>query len=114
MKPTVRRNDPETSHAAAKDASFHASYGRLLALRALYRHGPLTDYDLEKITGWQKNSIGKRRFECGEAGLVKVHVIDGTKQKRPGPSGSMCLIWRLTKKGRDYLRDHYSKFIKWE
>lgn len=101
--PTARRSDPETSHQAARDASFNASMGRVLALRALRNYGPLTDYDLERITGWQKNSIGKRRLDCGRAGLVAVQTLEGVVQKRPGPSGSMCRIWKLTKKGLDYI-----------
>lgn len=106
--PTARDSDPETSHDAAHDAEFHANRGRLNALFALAR-GPMTDYELEAHTGWQKNSIGKRRLECQRAGLVEVWTIDGEEQKRPGPSGSMCLIWRLTDKGVRYLDEKTDK-----
>ena len=103
--PVARRSDPETSHEAAKDASFHASEGRILAMRALHEHGPMTDYELEASTGWQKNSIGKRRLDCQRAGMVELLVLCGEKQKRPGPSGSMCLVWQLTPKGEGYLME---------
>src|SRR5258705_9531081 len=86
--PTSRPSDPETSHDAAHDAAFHASKGRLLAL-----------YELEAFTGWQKNSIGKRRLDCQRAGLVELVVVDGVKQRRPGPSGSDCFVWQLSSKG---------------
>jgi hypothetical protein len=100
--PTSRPSDPETSHDAARDATFHASKSRLLALYCLAKHGPCTDYELEAFTGRQKNSIGKRRLDCQRAGLVEVLVVDGIKQRRPGPSGSDCLVWQLTSKGRKF------------
>ena len=100
--PTYRSTDPETSAEAAHDAEFHASTGRILTLQALAK-GPMTDYELEAITGWQKNSIGKRRLECQRAGLVDVLFVDGEKVKRAAPSGSMCLVWTLTNKGARYL-----------
>ena len=60
--PVARLSDPETSHQAAHDAEFHASKGRIAALRALALR-PMTDYELEKETGRQKNSIAKRRLD---------------------------------------------------
>lgn len=97
-KPTARASDPETSHEAAEDASFHASYGRRLVLQALSVR-PMTDFELAELTGWQQTSIGKRRHECMEAGLVCV-LKEGEDKvaKRPAPSGSMARVWRLTDK----------------
>jgi hypothetical protein len=101
--PVAREDDPETSHEAAQDATFRASEGRKAALRALSLR-PMTDYELEKETGRQKNSIGKRRLDCQRAGLVEMVVKDGQKIKRPGPSRSMCLVWKLTSMGEEYVR----------
>lgn len=100
--PVARMTDPDTSHEAAKDATFKASKHRKLALFALYDHGPMTDYELAAVTGLQQNSIGKRRGDCARAGLVRRLVIGGEDQKRPAPSGSMSLVWTLTPRGETY------------
>jgi DNA-binding MarR family transcriptional regulator len=106
IKPLARNNDPETSHEAAADVSFRASAHRLLALKTFDRYGALTDYELAARTGLQQNSIGKRRKDCQDAGMVeRLFDADGNSIKRPAPSGSMALVWTLTEKGRNYLRE---------
>ena len=105
-QPLARNNDPETSHEAAANASFRASAHRLLAMRTLDRSGALTDYELAARTGLQQNSIGKRRKDCQDAGMVeRLLDADGNSIKRPAPSGSKALVWTLTEKGRLYLRE---------
>jgi len=105
-QPLARNADPETSHEAAEDVSFRASAHRLLAMQALDRYGALTDYELAAQTGLQQNSIGKRRKDCQDAGMVeRLLDADGNSIKRPAPSGSMALVWTLTEKGRNYLRE---------
>ena len=101
QKPTARHDNIETSWEAAHDAEFHASEGRIAALRALAVR-PMTDYELAEHTHFQQNSIGKRRLDCQRAGLVEVWRINGVKQKRPGPTGSMCFVWTLTSQGVAY------------
>ena len=106
IKPLARNNDPETSHEAAKDVSVRASAHRLLAMQTLDRHGALTDHELAARTGLQHNSIGKRRKDCQDAGMVeRLLDADGNSIKRPAPSGSKALVWTLTEKGRNYLRE---------
>ena len=100
--PSARPSDPETSHEAAHDAEFHASKGRLLVLFYLNKYGPLTDFELARLTAWQQTSIGKRRHECMEAGLVEVLRNGEDVVKRPAPSGSNARVWKLTDKGREY------------
>ena len=95
--PLARRSDPDTSHAAAKDAGLKASHGRQLVLRHL-ADSPLTDFELAARTGWQQTSIGKRRGECMAAGLVGATVL-----KRLTPSGSLARVWEITAAGREYL-----------
>jgi len=102
--PLARNSDPITSFEAAKDASFKASAHRIKALQALFDFGPMTDFELADATGLQQNSIGKRRKDCQDAGLVDVLTDeDGVKVKRPAPSGSNAFVWRLTQAGRDYV-----------
>jgi hypothetical protein len=101
--PAARRNDAETSIAAAKVAAMRASAGRMLVLQYL-RERPLTDYDLADLTGWPQNSIGKRRGECCAHGLATVAQDgDGETVKRPGPTGSLCRVWEITEQGRSYF-----------
>jgi hypothetical protein len=77
-----------------------------LALTTLKRFGPLTDYELAARTGLQQNSIGKRRKECQDAGLIE-GLVDpyGNNVKRPAPSGSKSLVWQLTREGDAYVGD---------
>jgi DNA-binding MarR family transcriptional regulator len=104
--PTARSTDPLTSHEAAHDTSFKASKHRILAIMALHRFGPLTDYELADRTGLQQNSIGKRRKDCQDAGLVTFYRdADGNKIKRLAPSKSKCLVWMLTDAGVAYAND---------
>lgn len=103
--PAFRPSGRETSEAAAKDSGFKASVNRILAMRMLWIHGGLTDFELAEKTGLQQTSIGKRRGECAAAGLVGV-VTDGegNNLKRPAPSGSAALVWQLTADGLRYMK----------
>jgi DNA-binding MarR family transcriptional regulator len=104
--PTARNTDPLTSHEAAYDTSFRASKHRVLAIMTLHRFGPLTDYELAERTGLQQNSIGKRRKDCQDAGLVTFYRdADGNKIKRLAPSKSKCLVWTLTNEGVAFVKD---------
>ena len=94
-----RNADPWTSVEAGNKASLGASRGRLLVLQALADHGPLTDFELADVTGWQQTSIGKRRLECARRGWVEPCLDDNGEQKtRPAPSGSKSLVWKLADK----------------
>jgi DNA-binding transcriptional ArsR family regulator len=104
--PTTRKTDPITSYEAARDTSFKASAHRVKTLLALFEHGPMTDYELASVTGLQQNSVGKRRKDCQDAGLVTFfYNEDGIKVKRPAPSGSYALVWTLTQDGIDYVEN---------
>lgn len=85
----ARQSDPDTSHAAARDAAPNAQTNRALALRLLRDHpNGLTDFELAALTGLQQTSIGKRRGELRDAGLVY-----DTGERRPSPSGSKAIVW---------------------
>lgn len=103
--PNARWSDPETAHRAAKDVTFKASEGRVLALTTLRSRGPLTDFELARYTGWLQTSIGKRRHECMVAGLVEAATSpEGTPLRRPSRfGGSLAQVWRLTAAGVRYL-----------
>lgn len=97
----ARATDPVTSHEAEAKVRPHASFGRRLVIGALFV-GPATDFELASLTGWQQTSIGKRRGECVALGWVEAFTApDGTKCKRPSPSGSPAIVWAITAKGRE-------------
>lgn len=105
--PMHRTDDHETSVEAAETASFKINEKRLLVLQLLLQHGAMTDYELAAKSGMQQNSIGKRRSECYQAGLVEcVMGADGKYVKRSTPSGSKSLAWQLTPYGRTYVEGH--------
>jgi len=107
-QPMTRTRDRSTSVEAAQIAGFKAGAGRLLALRTLAAHpAGLTDFELADITRTFQQSIGKRRGECMKFGLVEIALDEhGQPIKRPAPSGSPALVWRITQAGLDYLKQH--------
>lgn len=100
-EPVARRTDPETSHAAAARIKPIAGTDRERVLRAHARCPEgLSDYELADILERQQNSVGKRRTELRDAGL-----IEATDMRRLAPSGSKAIVWRITERGRAALFD---------
>lgn len=93
---TARASDPETSYIAAEAHPSVRAHDRRMTLQA-HAHYPdgLTDFELGKIIGRQQTSAGKRRGELRDAGL-----IEATELRRPAPSGSPAIVWRITDAGR--------------
>lgn len=96
--PSVRVNDPDTCR---EPSEFTMSKGRALALAAHAVHdgSGLTDFELATLTNTSQTSIGKRRKELVEAGLVI-----GTTERRPSPSGSPAIVWQITPAGAEWAR----------
>lgn len=108
--PTARATDIDTAHRAAVIAIGRAATNRRLALDALYdAPEPLSDFDLERVTGVRQTSIGVRRGECVKAGLVcRAFLLDPVSLERVplngvSPSGAACSRWELTPEGRDLV-----------
>lgn len=91
----ARRTDPDTSHEAAARASAHAEGDRRRVLALLAEHGPLSDFDLARLTGRKQTSVGVRRGELRDAGLVEQYDRTGVSD-----TGSPCIRWALTSAGR--------------
>lgn len=90
----ARLTDPITSLEAAlsvERGKAREDYARVLDLLAA--HGPLSDFDLARMTGTKQTSIGKRRGELRDAGLVVEHDRAGVSD-----TGSPCLRWALAAK----------------
>jgi hypothetical protein len=100
LAPAVRWDDPDTCRTAAERASVNAGTNRALALTAhAHADGGLTDHELAELTGVQQTSIGKRRGE-----LVALGLIERTDVRRPSPTGSPAIVWRITAVGLDHAR----------
>lgn len=91
--PNVRRTDPDTSHAAAAPLRLKDRV-RVLNVHSNNPEG-LTDFELADIVGRQQTSAGKRRGE-----LRDLLMIEDSLTRRPAPSGSMAIVWRITDLGR--------------
>ena len=91
LRPMYRATDPDTSRDAAILALHSASAHRQLAARALLAAGPrgATDFELADATGLAQTSVGKRRHDLCQAGLVVALLgPDGKQVRRPTPSGA--------------------------
>lgn len=90
-----RRTDPDTSRTAAERARPRRDTDRLAVLR-VHQANPsgLTDFELAALLGRQQTSVGKRRGELRDAGL-----ICDSGERRPAPSGSPAVVWALTVEG---------------
>lgn len=90
-QPAARKADPETSHAAASEHQETRARDRNTAL-TIHRAHPagLTDFELADLMGRQQTSAGKRRGELRDMGL-----IEDSGERRPSPSGSSAVVWRI-------------------
>lgn len=98
----ARLTDPDTSHMAATAAIGRKAAHQRLVLDALHWAGDdgLNDFELAERTGIQQTSIGVRRGELRDAGLVrKLADADGMVVKRLSPSGSPSIVWTLSAAG---------------
>lgn len=91
----ARASDPDTSHEAARRAQVRAGTNRARALVAHWiHHAGLTDFELADICHSGQTSIGKRRGE-----LVRLGLVEATTGRRPSPTGSPAVVWRITPDG---------------
>lgn len=87
----ARRTDPETSQAAAENASRRGPTQRMRIWTSLQHLGTATDYELSVATGILRSSAAKRRQELEELG----YVID-TGQRRATDTGTQAIVWRCS------------------
>ncbi len=98
--PSARPSDPEPSWLAALRAPKVRHNDRLRALEAHYLSPDgLTDFELAIHINRQQTSAGKRRGELRDHGL-----IGETELRRPAPSGSPAIVWRITEAGRRFYQ----------
>ena len=91
----ARTSDPDTSHAAAAaHAMVRRADRRIVLLTHAARLDGLTDFELAAIMDRQQTSVGKRRGELRDLGLIA-----DSSTRRPAPSGSAAIVWRITAAG---------------
>ena len=96
----ARATDPDTSWTAALARLSGKATDRRTALHAhANARDGLTDFELACLMERQQTSAGKRRGE-----LRDLELVFDTGRRRPAPSGSPAIVWRITELGR---RVHY-------
>src|ERR1700722_1319197 len=96
----ARASDPHTSHLAAHRTPILRSRDRMLVLYEHAKHlrNGLTDFELAANLNRQQTSVGKRRGELRDLGLIYA-----TSVRRLAPSGSAAIVWALTYRGLAFL-----------
>ena len=87
--PRARRTDPETSHAAARQAKALAAAHQLAILTCLQEYGPLGKDGIGARTMLTGHAVGKRLPELQRMGLVTL-----TGRTVPSESGRAEREWR--------------------
>lgn len=97
----ARADDPDTSWLAAMSRLDGKTTDRRLVL-LVHDANPdgITDFELALITKRQQTSVGKRRGELRDVGL-----IEATEERRDSPSGSSAIVWRITALGRRLAKE---------
>lgn len=86
--PSVRRTDPDTSHAAAVHRPGRVTQrGRLLDEIQGRANGATND-ELEQATGIRLNSLTRRVTDLKELGFIR-----DSGQRRQASSGSAQIVW---------------------
>lgn len=101
----ARASDPHTSWEAALSFVDGKKKDRkdVLLLHYMNPQG-LTDFDLAAILERQQTSVGKRRGELRDMGLIK-----STHLTRPAPSGASAIVWQITDLGKAIAFELWNK-----
>jgi hypothetical protein len=97
----ARKTDPVTSHEAARINKELKRRDRYSVLGVHYDHSVsgLTDFELASILRRQQTSVGKRRGELRDLGM-----IEQTDKRRKAPSGASAIVWRITEAGKRFVK----------
>jgi hypothetical protein len=94
FSPAARLLDPETSQEAAAANPALRGNLRIEVLDVLSRHlAGLTDWELSEILHRHQPTVGKRRGELVDLGLVEF-----SGEFRLSPLGSRCRVWKAVNK----------------
>ena len=100
LHPSARQSDPATAHQAAERVAPRAHSDELLVLTIHAQHPEgLTDHELATIAKRLYTSLGVRR-----KALVRKGLIVDSGLKRPTPTGSDAIVWKVTEAGVEMMR----------
>ena len=85
----ARREDPKTSHAAAKSVQEFAASHFGIIVYALKSHGPMTIDEIAIKTKLSHVAIARRMTE-----LQRINATEPTGTTRAGVSGRQQRVWR--------------------
>lgn len=100
-RPTARRSDPDTSHAAA-DSVTRVRATQVEILRMLNAGGPATDEHLARQ--WACGPVSPSGLRTRRAELVALGLAMWNGDKERMATGRMARVWEITCAGRDLLR----------
>lgn len=107
-RPAARSTDPHTSANAAVVAINNAARTRERVLIAMCQADrPVSDFDVEALTGIKQTSCGKRRLDLERAGFVtRAFLLDPDTCERvflfgKSPTGTTCNLYEPTPQGRE-------------
>lgn len=98
----ARRNNPATSHAAARRVSEFAKQHHAQILGALSQHpAGLTVHEIAGMCRLDAHAVGKRMNELEKAGQVYVFtdVMTHEPMTRKGPTGRLARVWGISFSG---------------
>lgn len=85
----VRNDDPDTSHEAAYSVNSATTQGYILDLLRTHPDG-LTAHEMSELLRMALNTVSP----CTAPLLRKEFIVD-SGERRPGPSGRRCIVWKL-------------------
>lgn len=91
----VRRDDPETSRAAA-DSQTSIRFNQGLILQALRVHGPMHDQAIYELD-WIKEAMSPSGARTRRAELVDLGKVEATSQRVTLQSGRSAIVWRAAR-----------------
>lgn len=92
----AHEHSTDTERAAAALVEPRTGTGRLRVLTILAESGPLTDFDIARLTGMRLYTAAPRRGE-----LLRGGWIEDAGERHPTDSGASATAWRLTERGRE-------------
>lgn len=102
----ARASDPTTSHDAFKRPGRAVDRLKVLMVHAKHARDGLTDFELAELVRRQQTSAGKRRGELRDKGLIQE-----TAHRRPAPSGTLAIVWKITPDG---MREALTMLTDWK
>lgn len=91
----ARRDDPDTSKAAAARVPHFQDAHHAKILGSIMAQGPGTIYEIGDRVGLDHVQVARRMAE-----LEELEVAEPTGETRLSPTGRQCRVWGPTKRGR--------------